>query len=273
MEEVAPIPESSPRKRHQETGDEQKQTASSTDKGFKMPSGIPVRKNQKLSSIKPVQTSTPNSKQKQSSERNDQRIDVGVEQHEIEDDGKTTHSGGVARREMEQGVSDDQSRTKEADARVELDLSDIEQEDEVNKEEQEKGMKDGVAMGDKTKSVGKSTNVRMQDNEQIIRTEKKAIRAEAVSSTEGRRLREDQKSEDREEEGTKEREKVEVKVSSRICAFAREDGDGERATEEQATRGRTQDDERKMKETESSVEKPSLLRRGKQIQCLFVCLT
>ena len=53
---------SSTRKRHQKPPDEQKEGAQPKGKGFKTPSGIPVRKTQKLSSVKPVQTSTPVSK-------------------------------------------------------------------------------------------------------------------------------------------------------------------------------------------------------------------
>ncbi|XP_063969597.1 uncharacterized protein LOC129281839 isoform X1 [Lytechinus pictus] len=291
-EDSAPIPESSSRKRHQEATDEQKHMASSTDKGFKMPSGIPVRKTQKLSTIQPVQTSTPNSKQKQFLELNHQRDGVD----DAGDIGQRGHAGLFLKQETEQQhgqrrmqkVGSDQNSTKRAEDRVELDLSDIEQDDEVNKEQLEEKTEKDVALDDRTSSIQKFTKTRIRDDRTLTEIEKNMTSAEVenkqmpTSSTKDNlRLREEkgglserQKRQDGEEE-IKEHEKVDVKVSSRICAFVREDGDGARTAEGQVSRGRTKEDERKTNEADSSIEKSfttedlALLRRGEELSIMI----
>ncbi|XP_041485380.1 uncharacterized protein LOC121431750 isoform X2 [Lytechinus variegatus] len=290
-EDSAPIPESSSRKRHQEETDEQKQMASSTDKGFKMPSGIPVRKTQKLSTIQPVQTSTPNPKQKQFLERNHQRDGVS-DAGEIRQRG---HAGGSLKQEAKQQhgqrgmqeVGRDQNSTKQAENRVDLDLSDIEQDNEVNKGQLEEKMVKDVAMGDRTLPI---QSTRIRDDRISTEIEKNQTSAEVenkqmpTSATEDNlRLREEQERgfseqqqrEDQEEEGIKEHEKVDVKVNSRICAFVREDGDGARTAERQISGGRTKEDEKKTNKADSSIEKSfttedlALLRRGEELSIMI----
>lgn len=182
----ASIAESSSRKRHQVSPDEQKPVAAATadkDKGFKMPSGIPVRKTQKLSSFKPAHTSTPNAKQKQQHHAGVEAHSAAIVHpstlaegaHPVDGFGETevmpsgdegmVGVGETARKESVaavagndvvtelQGVCDDEDDPAEGGGnRAELDVSGIEEDERSTKEDKVKNEVDDASKG--VKGVG-----------------------------------------------------------------------------------------------------------------------